>query len=1808
MGDRRSKEDVVLNISTSIFVTNFPDQTNAKELWSLCNQYGNVIDAFIPNRISKVGKRFGFIRFIKTYDVERLVNNLCTIWIGKHKLHANIARFNRPPLNKGGYSSNVKANSKSAHVVNSNRNGISGPHNSYIQAAKAATYSHSEVKVSKPALVLDKSCLHEHDLALSLIGKLKEFGSLPNLNRGLMEKGFTDINIRYMGGFWALLQFSSKISKENFMSYVGVNSWFSKIDQASNSFYVDERVVWIEIEGVPLCAWSHNTFSRISSTWGTLLYDEDDDMHDEESESDVESVDSKIYNFLKDELSEIESVTEEIPETVFDEAKHAEFKSSTSDEIHNEAHKDDISEDLFNIYAILNKEKPATSAVQHTEGEPQYPPGFTPCDRSKVNSNLEQCSFGGVGQAKGSPRKENASMASHKENVNASGCSGSFQKVCTPKSGGSMLQVIEDLIKVGHTMGYKMEGGLMEVPTGGFESFMGDAWCNISITESNAMFRMTLKLKILKGLIRGWVKGKKDKALVLKKEWKNKLSDIDSSIDKGKTSSTILEERMAIMNNLSSLEKMESIELAQKAKVKWSIEGDENSKFFHGIINKRWNNLAIRGIVVDGVWIEDPIVVKNEFLSHFQNMFNAPREDPFVLDMDFPNRLSLDQAQDLEKVFSKEEIKDAVWDCGLDKSPVPNGYTFGFYRRFWSLIESEVVDAVNHFFQNGFCHKGGNSSFIALIAKTQGAKMVKDFRPISLIGSIYKIFTKLLTNRLVTVIDGLVNEETNYDFKVDFEKAFDSVRWDFLDDVLKNFGFGSCSGATVNWNRPAFYDDDDDDDVDYTIAITPVLSTEEPDNSLSMGDEHLDTIPAMELDEDDNLREKLLNVHLLIANIEALKDNPAPSFEFLTKSSSTYPKSFLEETNTFENSLPEFENFYFDLEEISSGSTTTHSDISLSDYEAFFGDNHIKEISSGSTTTDSDISLSEYDSYIFDLSNDQFSPTDMSDFTHEEFADELTHIISPPEYDRFYFRNLPNPGELISILNSGIHENLSSTTRVNLPVEDNHSHLLVYVVWIFLVYLTYPVIPPYLHSFENEDTIFDPCITINRFYSFKPGLSHRCETFKKFNTHRSHLNESPMEIIPRNLKTLAKGFYPPSLHFLSFNWESSLKQGDPLSPSLFILVMESLHLSFQNIVDAGLFKGVALNDSLKISHLFYTDDVVFIGQWCELNIATIIRVLYCFYRALGLHINLHKSKLLGLAVKNDLVNLAANSIGCMTLSLPFSYLGVNIGGHMSRISSLDVVIDNVRKRLSKWKMKVLSVRGRLTLLKSVRVPMHVINKLESIRSHFFNGVDPNVRNTSFTKWDNVLASKEKGGLCVSSFFALNRALIFKWVWHFRSQSNSLWSRVIKALHGEDGNEANTMFWQETLKGEAPFKIHFPRLFALESNKRITVEEKIKQPGLVSSFHRNPRGGIEQVQMDALSIILEDLILPNMKDRWSWSLSGDGEFFVSSARSFIDAKTLGTVGSKTQWYKYVPIKINILSWRVKLNNLPTRLNLSRRGMDLQSIFCSSCNHALEYTNHIFFDCSMMKELYKCIARWWNLYMADVSSYEDWWSWFSSLRLSPILKKLLEGFFTFLGQEPGIYKEGQMSQCASCYGRGLIAHRDGSDTICVKCNGKGKIPCATCGSRGLVKCLKCEGSGSLLTRKIAVVKWNTHSTRKLNATSGAASVPDDVFHRAKGVQLCNTQAYHCTPAFFADSFFLNQFSSEVISERPAIPPTARVICERHTISVIPVTRVTMVQRGQSFSFYIIGFSRDVYLKDYYPSRFCWGCCPCLDWLKI
>ncbi|GJZ89101.1 hypothetical protein Tco_0660883, partial [Tanacetum coccineum] len=131
-----------------------------------------------------------------------------------------------------------------------------------------------------------------------------------------------------------------------------------------------------------------------------------------------------------------------------------------------------------------------------------------------------------------------------------------------------------------------------------------------------------------------------------------------------------------------------------------------------------------------------------------------------------------------------------------------------------------------------------------------------------------------------------------------------------------------------------------------------------------------------------------------------------------------------------------------------------------------------------------------------------FSPTDRSDLNHEEFADELTHIMPLPELECFKFKIEPDPGDLTSI-DLRIRKNVS-TTNVNVPLEDGQSSLFTYVVWIFLAFLTYPVVPPYLLSTRNEDTIFDPGKSDDDFIFYllphgpmNSGSSRACDSVNK---------------------------------------------------------------------------------------------------------------------------------------------------------------------------------------------------------------------------------------------------------------------------------------------------------------------------------------------------------------------------------------------------------------------------------------------------------------------------------------------------------------------------------------------------------------------------------------------------------------------------------------------------------------------------------------------------------------------------------------
>nr|GEX68489.1 RNA-directed DNA polymerase, eukaryota, reverse transcriptase zinc-binding domain protein [Tanacetum cinerariifolium] len=572
-------------------------------------------------------------------------------------------------------------------------------------------------------------------------------------------------------------------------------------------------------------------------------------------------------------------------------------------------------------------------------------------------------------------------------------------------NGGSILELLDGMVKVGHSIRLSMDGYVKDMK----RSKTKRIW----IKELNNYHKVNF--------------------ISLQETKTDSISDMD------------IRAVWDTLKQLQEIQSSDSRDYIQKAKIKWVVEGDENSKFFHGIIN-------------------------------------FPDSHRCRLNFTFPNRLSPDQTRDLESPVTNDEVRNA------------------------DIIGPDLFDAVEWFFVHGSFTRCCNSSFVALIPKTHDPKFVTDYRPISLIGSLYKVITKILANRLsfvisdiildvqtaflsnLQILDGpfIINELLSWCrskkqhamvFKVNFAKAYDSIRWDYLDDVLRAFGFSSKWRSWIG-------------------------------GSLRSG--------------------------------------------------------------------------------------------------------------------------------------------------------------------------------MASIL----------------------------------------------------------------------------------------LNGSPT---------------------LEFQFHCGLKQG--LAPYLFILIMESLHLSFSRAVDDGVFKGIKIDSSLTVSHLFYADDAVFIGEWSTENISSITHILQCFSLLSGLTINIKKSHLFGVGLSDDRVAAAASHLG---------------------------------------------------------------------------------------------------------------------------------------------------------------------------------------------------GGTKSAQLDLLEKSIEGTVLSSLDDRWFWDLNREGVFQVKDVRFLLDEHFLPRDSTATRWVNYVPIKINVFAWKVFLDRHPTRLNLAKRGVHISESRCQICSLALEDSSHLFFSCSLARDVARLVCCWWNVPWSPLYSYADWLAWLSSIR--------------------------------------------------------------------------------------------------------------------------------------------------------------------------------------------------------------------------
>ncbi|KAJ0612656.1 putative RNA-directed DNA polymerase [Helianthus annuus] len=463
-----------------------------------------------------------------------------------------------------------------------------------------------------------------------------------------------------------------------------------------------------------------------------------------------------------------------------------------------------------------------------------------------------------------------------------------------------------------------------------------------------------------------------------------------------------------------------------------------------------------------------------------------------------------------------------------------------------------------------------------------------------------------------------------------------------------------------------------------------------------------------------------------------------------------------------------------------------------------------------------------------------------------------------------------------------------------------------------------------------------------------------------------------------------------------FPFKRGLRQGDPLSPFLFIIAMQVLDMFMKRALDLGLFHGIKLpNGGPIISHLCYADDVIFIGEWSMHNVVSLNRFLRCLFLVTGLKVNHHKCRLYGLGVDGQEVIQMAQALKCGVGAFPFSYLGVPIGANMKRKIHWQPVVEKFNKRLSSWKARNLSFAGRVTLAKAVLgslpsyylslflTPKSIIKKLESIRRAFVWGKTALGHKIKWVRWDIMLKPKTLGGLGIGGIRDFNVAMIAKWWWRHKQESSHLWAQVITLIHsttsnnkvipvkatmpgiwkdvgGVDvvfskaginltsklqsrvGNGQNTRFWKDPWATKKPLMSLYPDLYRLAKNKNGMVAENWAGSDTDNRWGwewiNNPNLDSEWQHLGELMTRLNRVGLTGSKDLWVWENGSGVDFSIKDLRlEFAKAGSKEPVnGADFFWNSWAPLKANYLLWRVLLGKVATKWELHNRGIVLQDL--------------------------------------------------------------------------------------------------------------------------------------------------------------------------------------------------------------------------------------------------------------------------------
>ncbi|XP_058755939.1 uncharacterized protein LOC131629160 [Vicia villosa] len=472
-----------------------------------------------------------------------------------------------------------------------------------------------------------------------------------------------------------------------------------------------------------------------------------------------------------------------------------------------------------------------------------------------------------------------------------------------------------------------------------------------------------------------------------------------------------------------------------------------------------------------------------------------------------------------------------------------------------------------------------------------------------------------------------------------------------------------------------------------------------------------------------------------------------------------------------------------------------------------------------------------------------------------------------------------------------------------------------------------------------------------------------------------------------------------------FKVHRGLRQGDPLSPFLFMIAMEALTAMVRNSVEGGNFKPFQLGNDEGVDILQFADDTVIFGEASTANLWNLKVILRGFELISGLKINFSKSRIMGVNVGDWILDAATKFLACKRGNFPFLFLGIMVGVNPRNKKVWSKVLDNFKKRLDTWKGRNISIGGQVTLINAV------LNAIPS-----------------FT-------SKDKGGLGVRDVGEFNRALLLKWKWRFLKDDGAVWKSFVKWRYnnfrlkvflpaGEGSNVKDSIWWRDVLSidifrdnaeegfsscvqctanngasisfwysiwlGNQSLRTSISDLFDLSTKRYASVGDIVewdngtqrwKFESLFDSVFLfqvlNSEGGLQSANWKRfLDMVKSCLLVPSAEDGFEWIPIHEGVFSVASVAVLLEEHkepAWGTVINRrlsTMWKSSVPLKIKIFAWRLLISRLPLKDMLLRRGLVANTIdpkcpFCDSLEESLE---HLFFLCQISKNIWEKVLQW------------------------------------------------------------------------------------------------------------------------------------------------------------------------------------------------------------------------------------------------